>query len=226
MTDQGAPTSLRVGVRRIRPLPLVLVLALIGCGGGDRIIETREVAQFDRLEISSVDVKVVEGDGRHVRVYAGENVIDRVITESSGGVLEINVEDRGIVIGSDPLGDARVEVTAAALEGVEIEGSGDVLLEDLDAQDLELDLQGAADLEASGTVDRLTASIQGAGDADLSDLSVRTATVEAQGAADVELNVSEQLNVTVQGAGDVSYRGDPVVESEVEGAGDLRRIGP
>lgn len=207
-----------------RALPLLLVLA--GCGGGDRITETREVAAFDRLEVSGVDVKVVEGDGRHVRVYAGENVIDRVETESSGGVLRIDVHDRGIIIGSDPLGDAQVEVTAAALAAIEVEGSGDVLLEDLDAQALELDLQGAADLEATGAVDDLTATIQGAGDADLSELSVRTATVEAQGAADVELNVSEQLDVTVQGAGDVSYRGDPVVESEVEGAGDLRRIGP
>jgi hypothetical protein len=211
---------------RFAPL-LLVVLALIGCGGGERIIETREVAPFDRLEISdSIDVKVVEGDGRHVRVYAGENVMDRVETDSSGGVLTIDVRDRGIVIGSDPLGDAQVEVTAGALQGVEVEGASDILLEDLDAEELELDLQGASDLEATGTVDRLTASIQGAGDADLSELSVRTATVEAQGAADVELNVSEQLNVTVQGAGDVSYRGSPEVESEIEGAGDLRRIGP
>jgi Putative auto-transporter adhesin, head GIN domain len=210
---------------RLLPVALLLVV-LAGCGGGDRIIETREVASFDRLEINDVDVKVVEGDGRHVRVYAGENVIDRVETESSGGVLEIDVRDRGIVIGSDPLGDAQVEVTAAALAGIEVEGSGDVLLEDLDSQELELDLQGAAELEAQGTVERLTATIQGAGDADLSELSVRTATVEAQGAADVALNVSERLDVSVQGAGDVTYRGDPVVESDIEGAGDLRRIGP
>jgi hypothetical protein len=210
---------------RLLPVALLLV-ALAGCGGGDRIIETREVAAFDRLEINGVDVKVVEGDGRHVRVYAGENVIDRVETESSGGLLQINVRDRGIVIGSDPLGDAQVEVTAAALEAVQVEGSGDVLLDDLDARELELDLEGAADLEATGTVDDLTATIQGAGDADLSQLTVRTATVEAQGAADVALNVSEQLDVTVQGAGDVTYRGDPQVRSEVEGAGDLRRIDP
>jgi hypothetical protein len=212
---------------RIGLLLSAAVLALAGCGGGDRIIETREVAPFDRLRVSeSVDVKVVEGDGRHVRVYAGENVIDRVVTESSGGVLDIAVRDRGIVIGSDPLGDAMVEVTASALEAIAIEGSGDVVLQDLDADALELDVEGAADVEATGSVDDLRATIEGAGDADLSGLDVRTATVMVQGAGDAELNVSEQLNVTVEGAGDVSYRGDPVLESEVEGAGDLRRIGP
>jgi Putative auto-transporter adhesin, head GIN domain len=211
----------------MRFAPLLLLIAVAGCGGGERITETREVAPFDRLEVSeSVDVRVVEGDGRHVRVFAGEKVIDRVVTSSSGGVLRIDVRDRGIVIGDDPLGDARVEVAAAALEGIAVEGSGDVRLEDLDAQALDLELQGAADLEATGSVDDLTATIEGAGDADLSQLSVRTATVVVQGAADAELNVSDELKVTVQGAGDVSYRGDPAVTSEIEGAGDVTRVEP
>ena len=100
------------------------------------------------------------------------------------------------------------------------------MLEDLDAQELELELRGAADLEASGTVDRLTATIQGAGDANLLDLRVRTAEVTVQGAADAELNVSDELDVTVQGASDVAYTGDPTVRSDIDGASDLRRIGP
>jgi hypothetical protein len=215
-----------VRVSRTRIPPLIVLVALAGCGAGDRTVETREVAPFDRLEVSGVDVNVVEGDGRHVRVYAGENVIDRVITESSGGVLRIDVRDRGIVIGSDPLGDAQVEVPADALDRVDIEGSGDVLLEDLDATELELAVEGAADLEATGSVDRLTASIEGAGDADLSQLSVRTATVTVQGAGDADLNVSDELDITVQGAGDVTYRGDPMVRSSIEGAGDLSRVDP
>jgi Putative auto-transporter adhesin, head GIN domain len=226
MTNQGAPTSLRVGVSRIGLL-LVLVLTLAGCGGGERITQAREVAPFDRLQISSdVDVRVVEGDGRHLSVYAGEKVIDRVVTESSGGVLEIDIKDRGIVIGEDPLGDVRVEVAAEALEGVEVDGAGDIRLENLDADQLTLDVEGPADLDATGRVDRLTAGIRGPGDVDLSQLTVRVATVDVEGPGDAELNVSEELNVSVQGPGDVSYRGDPVVESDVEGPGDVTRVGP
>jgi hypothetical protein len=210
-----------------RLAPLMAVIALAGCGGGERITETRELAAFDRLHIADgVDVEVVEGDGRHVRVYAGEKVIDRVLTTSSGGVLEIAIKDRGIVIGSDPLGDVRVEVAADALESVDVDGGGDVLVKDLDATALELDLEGTSDFDATGTVDRLTATIQGPVDADLSRLSVRVATVDVEGPGDAELNVSDRLDVTVQGPGDVSYRGDPVVESEVEGPGDVTRVGP
>jgi Putative auto-transporter adhesin, head GIN domain len=225
MTNQGAPTSLRVGVSRIGLL--IAIVAVAGCGSGERITETRDVAPFNRLEVSeSVDVRVVPGNGRQVRVHAGEHVIDRVVTESSGGVLTIDIRDRGIVIGSDPLGDAEVQVEASALEGVDIEGSGDVVLDGVDADDLELRLQGAGEIDASGTVDRLTATIEGAGDANLLDLRARIARVVVQGAGDAEVNVSDELDVSVEGAADVAYTGDPRVTSDISGAGDIRRIEP
>ena len=211
---------------RLAPL-LVLALLVVACGGGERITETRDVAPFDRLVVEdSVDVAVVPGDSREVRVYAGEKVIDRVHTDSVGGVLRVDVRDRGIVIGEDPLGDARVEVSAGTLRGVTVEGSSDVNLSDLDADALQLDVADAADVDATGSVDRLTATIQGAGDANLADLAVRSAVVVAKDAADADLNVSDSLDVTVNGAADVTYRGDPEVQSDVQDAGDLRRETP
>ncbi len=49
-------------MRRLAPpIALVAILAIValaGCGGGERIAETREVAPYDRLEVSdSVDVR-------------------------------------------------------------------------------------------------------------------------------------------------------------------------
>jgi hypothetical protein len=212
----------------MRLIPALAVIVLVaGCGGGDRVTETRAVAPFDRLEIAdSVDVQVVPGDGREVRVYGGEDVLDRVETESSAGVLRIDIRDRGIVIGPDPLGDVRVQVSASALDAVEIAGSADVELGDLDLARLELEIEGAGEVAASGTADRLTATIQGAGDARLSDLAVRTATVVVQGAGEAHLNVSERLDVKVQGAADVIYRGHPEVTQDIDGAGEVRRETP
>jgi hypothetical protein len=211
---------------RLPPL-LIAVVVVAGCGGGHRTTETRAVAPFDRLEIAdSVDVQVVPGDGREVRVYGGEDVLDRVETESSAGVLRIDVHDRGIVIGPDPLGDVRVQVATSALDAVEIAGSADVELGGLDLPQLELEIEGAGEVAASGTADRLAATIQGAGDAELSDLAVRTATVVVQGAGEAHLNVSERLDVKVQGAADVIYRGHPRVTEDIDGAGEVRRETP
>jgi len=208
------------------PLAVVLLALAAGCGGGPDVTETRDVAAFDRLEISdNVEVDVTPGDSPEVLVTAGRDVIDHVHTDSSGGVLHIDIVDRGIVIGPDPFDDVRVQVSIGALEGVRVEGSGDVTLTGVDHDALEIEIEGAGDIEASGTVGTLTATIEGAGDADLSQLAASTARVTVEGAGDAQLNVTDRLDVTVQGAGDVSYRGDPAVTSSVEGAGDLRREG-
>lgn len=205
----------------------LVLLALAGCGGGERVTQTRTVAPFDRLEIAdSVDVEVVPGDGREVEVFGGEDVLDRVETESSGGLLRIDIRDRGIVIGEDPLGDVRVQVAASALDAVQIESSADVDLGELALPELVLEIEGAGEVQASGNADRLSATIRGAGDAELSDLAVRTATVVVQGAGEAHVNVSERLDVTVQGAADVTYRGDPVVIKDIDGAGEVRPEAP
>jgi len=214
-------------MRRLGVLAAVLALVAAGCGGGPRVTVTRDVEPFDRIEISDgVDVEVARGTGTQVQVYAGEDVLDRVRTESAGGVLRIELVDRGIVIGQDPLGDVRVQIAAPAMRGVLIRGSGDVTLTGIDEDALDLGVQGAGEIDASGTVDDLTATIEGAGDANLSELAARTARVTVQGAGDADLNVSEQLDVKVQGAADVSYRGNPSVQSDIQGSGDLERVGP
>jgi hypothetical protein len=211
----------------MKRIALALVaITLAGCGGGPRVTHTRDVAAFDRVVVGdSIDVEVVRGDPQ-VEVYAGEDVMDRVRTESSGGELRVRLVDRGIVIGPDPLGDVRVRIATDRLEGVEIHGSGDVALTGVDEERLALEVRGAGEIDAAGTVGHLDATIQGAGEANLSELAARTAEVLVQGAADADLNVADELEVTVQGAADVSYRGDPVVRSDVDGVGDVQRIGP
>jgi hypothetical protein len=213
--------------RLLAALAAAALLVAAGCGGGPRVTITRDVPPFDRIQVSdSLDVDVVPGGGGQVRVRAGRDVMDRVRTESRDGVLHLDIVDRGIVIGPDPLGDVRIEVPIQSLSGVLIDGSGDVELRGLDEDRFELRVRGAGDITASGTVDHLTATIQGAGDAELAELATRTASVTVQGAADADLRVSDALDVTVHGAADVSYRGDPVVQEEIQGAGELRRVGP
>jgi hypothetical protein len=209
-------------------LAAVLLLAVAGCGGGPRVTDTRSVAPFERIEVSDdLEVEVVPGSGAEVRVRAGKDVLDRVSTESRGGVLRLDVVDRGIVIGPDPLGDVRVRVAADSVRGLVIDGSGNVTMTGLSEDALSLEVEGSGEVEASGTVGALTATINGAGDANLFALAAQRADVTVEGAGDADLSVSDALDVTVNGAGDVSYRGNPVVgRSEISGAGDITRVGP
>lgn len=210
-------------MRRLAPaLLLVLTLAATGCGAGPKTTETRRVAAFDRIEVrGSIDVQVVPGPATDVEVTAGENVIDRVATDSSDGVLRLSIRDRGIVIGPDPYDDASVQVSAGALRGVRVVGSSDVGLGRIDVDELSIEVEGSGDVEAAGNAGNLIATIQGSGDADLADLAARTATVTVQGSGDASVNVRDSLDVTVQGSGDVSYRGRPRVSQSVSGSGEV-----
>ncbi len=188
-------------------LPVLLLVAILvaGCGSGTPTTQTRSVGAFDRLEVSGdVNVDVVPGDSGDIEVTAGEKVIDRVVTEVSGGVLRVHIRDRGIVIGPDPFDNVRVQVAAGSLDGIRIEGSSDLKLGRIDRDELSIEVNGSGDIEASGTVGNLTTTIEGAGDAHLFDLEAKTATV------------------TVQGAGDIRYRGNPSIHQTIEGAGDIR----
>jgi len=208
---------------RLLLVALLVAILVAGCGGGTPTTQTRSVGSFDRLDVNGdVNVDVVPGDSGDVEVTAGEKVIDRVVTEASGGVLHVHIRDRGIVIGPDPFDDVRVQVSAAALDGIRVEGSSDLKLGRIDRDELSIEVNGSGDIEASGSVDNLIATIEGAGDAHLFDLEAKTATVTVQGAGDAELNVTDKLDVTVQGAGDIRYRGNPSIRQTVEGAGDIR----
>jgi hypothetical protein len=206
-------------------LPLIALCALLaaGCGGGPRTSQTRDVGGFDHINVSGdIDINAVPGKDGTVRVTAGEKVIDRVVTEVSDGTLNVRIRDHGIVIGHDPFNDVHIDVSSDSLDTIRVTGASDLKLGRIDSDEFTVEVNGSGDIEASGSVDNLIATIQGAGDAHLFDLEARTATVTVQGAGDADVNVTDRLDVTVQGAGDVRYRGRPAVHQTVEGAGDIR----
>jgi Putative auto-transporter adhesin, head GIN domain len=82
-------------MRRIA-IPLLALLVVVGCGGGPRVTKQRDVAAFDRLEVSgNIEVDVVPGDSGRVAVTGGTDVVDQVRTDVSGGVLHLHIVDHG-----------------------------------------------------------------------------------------------------------------------------------
>jgi hypothetical protein len=199
-------------------------LALTGCIGvdaGPTTTQTRDVDAFTRLKAEDeVDVNLHVGESRHVRVRAGEKVIDDIRTDVRDGTLYVSYDGPSIREGR-----LLVEVSAPAVDALAITGAADVRVDGLAADAFDIRVSGAGDVEATGRVQRLEVDISGAGDADLADLRAAEARVELSGSGDADVRASDRLDAEVSGAGDLAYRGAPAVNQDVTGSGEIERIG-
>jgi Putative auto-transporter adhesin, head GIN domain len=203
------------------PAALAAVV-LAGCDLGDdgpRTSQTRDVGAFTRIDNSdSVDVRLRVGEAQHVRVRAGEKVIDDVVTEVRDGTLHLTFDHDGF----GP-SEVVVEASVPRLEGIDASGSGDIDADGIKADALEVRSEGSSDITVAGTAGRLALDLTGSGDADLAGLAARDARVTVRGSGDVDVRADDRLEVDVDGSGDVRYHGAPALTQHVDGSGELTR---
>ena len=214
---------MRLGTSALAACALAAALLAAGCGSEDDDgairSEARSVASFDRIRVDGRTDVVIRPGAPTLTLRGHEREIDRVETTVSDGTLTIDPEGED----DDPL---EVTVTLPRLRGVEAEGGGEIELVGVDSDRLELRLDGAGELTASGRVAALDATLGGAGELQLAHLRAQRAAVRVEGIGRAEVNVSEELDATVAGVGAIEYHGDPIVRAGVPGLGDVTRARP
>lgn len=189
----------------IQPIALVavaLVFAACGAvGSGDIITETRQVGDFDRIEISGgidVDLHVDPAAEQEIIVTFDDNLMDRIITRVTGSTLMIGFES-----------------------GVQFTGGGRfvaVIANDLEA----LEVSGGSDVNGSGAVDFYLLEASGGSDAELRDLIAEDVDVDASGGANVDIYASSTVEGDASGGSDVTVHGDPeTVIIDTSGGADV-----
>lgn len=218
-----------------RTVVFLLVLALLGAafpcavfagkwnrkpikGSGHVVSETRDVGEFTNIEANSMlDMNITVGERQSVVIYLDDNLIALITTEVEDGWLIIEnekdwkTESKG-----------RIEITVPALEEVESNGFGDVVVSGLSSDSFVLDHNGAGDVELAGRVDELDIDVDGMGDIDARDVEARIASIKVNGMGDVHVRASQRLRGSVNGMGSVFSYGKPeYVSVNVSGMGSL-----
>ncbi len=128
------------------------------------------------------------------------------------GHLEIDGEN--IRYDCAPRGRAqRIEIEMASdnIRKFSIRGSGDMVLQDLDEERVEISIAGSGSVTATGEVGRLSLSIAGSGDADLGGVIVRDMEIAIAGSGDAIVSLLDSLDwihtLTVDSEGNV-YTGE------------------
>jgi hypothetical protein len=190
-------------------------------GSGVRVDEERAVDGFHAIELETdASVVVRLGSGPALRLSGDDNLLPEVTTGVSNGVLHIDVR-QSVSFRSG----LEIEIETPTLDAFHIEGSGDVRVEGLAGQRVELAIEGSGTLRALGRTSELVASIEGSGDLELGELEAAHARLSIEGSGSMDVRVVDELRYSIEGSGEIRYAGDPEVHGSIDGSGDVGRRG-
>lgn len=105
-------------------------------------------------------------------------------------------------------------------------GAGSVEVDDLRADNLEINLSSAGAIIIAGEVDAQEVNISGVGSYEAGDLRSNDADIQLTGAGSAVVWTEDSLHVNVSGVGSVSYFGkNPDVYQNVSGLGSVNSKG-
>lgn len=190
-------------------------------GSGEVITETREVSGFSSVVLQGTgDVNIDVTGSESLSITADSNFLPYLETVVRGDTLFIRTTEE--VVFSD-ITQLDFNITAASLESFELQGAGEVNIQNLDTDNWSVKLPGAGRIAVSGRTTEQRVELQGAANYDAPDLASEVATITSSGAGSAVVRVSDELDVTINGLGNVEYIGDPVVTEEINGVGNVTK---
>ncbi len=188
-------------------------------GSGGAATQVRPLGPFSRVDLEGDNNVVVRvGARRSVVVHADRNLLGRVTTRVRSGGLVIGTTP-GSFSTSNPM---FVEVRLPSLDGVTLQGNGNIAVSGIHSRRLAVALPGRGNIVASGTATRLSVTLGGEGTVRLHQLAARDATAVLGGSGSIMLTASHSLAATISGTGTVLYRGDPPhLTQRVTGTGTI-----
>jgi hypothetical protein len=192
-------------------------------GSGTAATEARTVKPFHELEANSaVHVSArVGAPGGHtiVEVRTDDNLLPMVKTTVADGRLTVFIDGSlTSKVGID------VTITTPELDLIVANASAVIRAEGVDTDALLVASTAAADVSATGTVERLELHVLGGATAGLYGLDADDVTVELAGAGRAEVQASEAVRGTVTAGSVLWIDGDPSdVSVTTSAAGEVKR---
>lgn len=240
----------------MRVLPALFIFLLFSVSacrfmGGKRVngngvlkSEQRAITGFKGVSVvGGMDVVLIPGTQHSVRIEADENLLQHIMTEIDGDILEISPRNRHNL---NPEAGMKVYITAPVFNVVDVSGSGSVTSQsrikadkkleteitgsgdirlDLDAPEVQMEIVGSGTITLSGNTRRFRSEINGSGDLRAFDLMSEDTEVEISGSGDAKVFASKQLGIQINGSGNVDYKGNPpAINQNVSGSGTVRKI--
>jgi len=188
-------------------------------GSGVSATQARDVAAFSSVELAgSNNVVVRVGERQSVVVRADDNLLDRVTTKVQSGKLVV-ANTPGSFSTNSPMS---VEVDVPTVTALTLSGSGNIVVDGIEAENLKVTLPGSGLLTGSGTATHLDITVSGSGTAQFTGLVAKDVRALVSGSGSIFVTATERLDASVSGDGAILYAGNPQdVTKSVTGAGAI-----
>jgi len=174
----------------------------------------------DKLEISVENglLSIREKDQSWNRWGCSNNSDEKVVVNVwSPRYSTLVINGSGDMLAKTPIKTGDIEI--------KVNGSGDVRVDELEAESVSLKTNGSGDIAVCGKkeVSTLEVKINGSGDIDTRNLAAKTADVSITGSGDVSVNVLEKFTANSVGSGDIHLLGNPQINAKILGSGEIIR---
>jgi hypothetical protein len=208
-------------MRAVAP-SLALVLALAFSATAAHAAEqVRAAAPFTSINVQGpISVTVDAGSAQQsLRVRGSDKFLNMVTSEVVNGELRIRMRDKNFNSNHD---DQRILITMPQLRAFNAEGAGEIKLNNVQGERLDVNYRGAGSMEIKGKVNTFAMTAEGVGEVDTKALIANNADIRFRGIGDVKVYAKDKLDVSVQGMGSLSYYGKPrTVNKSVAGLGSV-----
>lgn len=188
-------------------------------GSGVPATQARNVAAFNSVELAGSNNLVIRvGEKQSVVVRADNNLLDRVTTEVQSGKLVI-ANTPGSFTTKSPMS---VEVNVSTLNALTLTGSGNIVVNGIEAERLKVTLPGSGMLTGSGTATLLDVTVSGSGTVQFTRLVGNDVRAVVSGSGSIFITATKSLDASVSGSGAILYVGNPQdVTKSVTGTGAI-----
>lgn len=223
------------------------IAALLGAFTPVSPAELAALGDFNRIELAasgemtiiqagspSITIDASQRDLRRLRVYVKNKTL--TIEHRNDWLNRLSPSDEPIryIVNVNRLealsliGIASLEMDGLAADAftLSVNGLGNIALDDMDVERLQVDLAGDGEATLTGVAVDQALSISGMGKYDAGNLRSETARVQSSGNSAVILWVTLALDAEITGSGHLSYYGNPTVSKRLSGIGGIEHLGP
>jgi hypothetical protein len=205
----------------MRPLTFALAAIFSIAATAHADDQVRTMPAFTSISVHGpLSLTVDAGKAQSLTLRGDARFIQDVSSEVVNGELRLRIREKKNISWH---GDPRVVITVPALRAIDVEGAGEISLNGIRGERLDVNYRGAGRMGINGDVKTFTMKAEGVGEVDAQALLANDADVSFRGIGDVKVFARNRLDAVVQGMGGVTYYGKPrTVNKSASGIGSVK----